>query len=274
MRYTKQCPICNTEYRTYRETQRTCSNKCKHVYQVGENNPNYGNKWSEEQRKNLSDHQKSVGDIISKRVKADWVNNDSRRESAAKIMSVTMRELYKTNPELWNCTHSEETKKLIGLKSKEKFNNKEFTDAYRKTMEDRGYWLTIDKKDKYIYYRESADWVSKMWDIVPTEYDITTIGVFNVVTNPIGLVRDHKLGRRLGFELKIFPELLRHPANCQIITNVENIKKAQQDSDSIITYFELFNAIDAYDKEWKEQEKCIELIQKFLKGDRWVPEGG
>ena len=28
-----------------------------------------------------------------------------------------------------------------------------------------------------------------------------------------------------------FPELLRHPANCQIITNVENIKKSHQDSD-------------------------------------------
>lgn len=42
-----------------------------------------------------------------------------RRENASKSMSETMSNLFKTNPEIWNKQHSEESKILIGKKSKE-----------------------------------------------------------------------------------------------------------------------------------------------------------
>ena len=42
-------------------------------------------------------------------------------------------------------------------------------------------------------------------------------GMFNIETNTKGVVRDHIYGRKSGFKEKVPPEILRHPANCEII---------------------------------------------------------
>ena len=47
-------------------------------------------------------------------------------------------------------------------------------------------------------------------------------------------VRDHIFGRKNGFVLGVFPEIIRHPANCQIITHSDNIKKSLKNGDSDI----------------------------------------
>lgn len=82
--------------------------------------------------------------------------------------------------------------------------------------------------------------------------------------------------RKSGFINGVFPELLRHPCNCQIITHFNNVSKAQTkvnnrytDNDSH-TLQELFSKILNYSGEWKEQQLCLHLIEKYNNGERWV----
>lgn len=95
------------------------------------------------------------------------------------------------------------------------------------------------------------------------------IGVFNVKTNRNGLVRDHKFSRRNGFLLQIFPEILRHPANCELITHSENISKREKNS---ITLDQLFDKIVTFTQLYDEQELCLNLIEKFKCGEKYLKE--
>jgi len=90
--------------------------------------------------------------------------------------------------------------------------------------------------------------------------------VFNGISNPHGIVRDHRFSRRSGFELKIFPEILRHPCNCEILKNADNISKGKNNS---ISLEELFKRIINYDKHWNEQSLCIYLISRYKEGYRY-----
>lgn len=159
MKHIKQCPVCHEKYTTYREKQRTCSKKCMGVYQTGKNNPNYGNKWTKEQRQHLSDYQKTNTEL-SKQVKQSWENNPERRKKAAEVMSKTMKNLFLKNPEKWNKPHSEKSKLKIGKASSEKFTD-EFKAKQRTTMESLGYWRTIEELDSYEIYFKEAEWVEK-----------------------------------------------------------------------------------------------------------------
>lgn len=260
MKYTKECIICGTEYHTYRENQQTCSKKCMGINQSGENNPNYGNKWSQEQREHLSNYKKSISEEISELVKTQWKNNEERKIKAANVMSKAMKNLFKKSPNLWCRPHTEESKKLIGIKSSEKFTD-EFKDRHRQTMVENGYWRAKEEKSAYEIYFKAADWTRKMWDIVDSDL-LKTHGVFNCKTNTRGCVRDHMYGRRAGFENNVPPVLLRHPANCNIITNIENIEKAKS-NDISKSLDQLLKDIINYDKEWHEQEKCINIILQY-----------
>ena len=96
-------------------------------------------------------------------------------------------------------------------------------------------------------------------------------GVFNCRNNSKGVVRDHAYSRKSGFENKVFPEILRHPCNCRIITHSDNTKKRKAryvDADSI-TLQSLFNEIIKYEGKWDEQQKCLSLINDYFSGKRW-----
>ena len=96
-------------------------------------------------------------------------------------------------------------------------------------------------------------------------------GVFNARTNSKGMVRDHQFSRKSGFQLGVFPELLRHPENCQIISHSENVRKRAKryiDGDSI-TLSELFKRITKYNGDWQRQELCLELVDRYKNGKRW-----
>ncbi len=70
-------------------------------------------------------------------------------------------------------------------------------------------------------------------------------GVFNTRDNKntTGCVRDHLLSRRYGFDNNIDPEIISHPANCEIVLNSENIRRART-NDNIITLEELLERIE------------------------------
>ena len=72
-----------------------------------------------------------------------------------------------------------------------------------------------------------------------------------------------------GFVLGVFPEIIRHPANCQIITHSDNIKKSLKNDDSDIQLVELFDRISNWGKVYFEQLLCVELIEQYNNGKRY-----
>ena len=62
-----------------------------------------------------------------------------------------------------------------------------------------------------------------------------------------GVSRDHMLSVRYGFDHNIDPKIIKHPANCKLLTQHEN---AMKHSDCSITLEELLERIAAWDKKY------------------------
>ena len=91
-------------------------------------------------------------------------------------------------------------------------------------------------------------------------------GSFHSWKNKEGVTRDHMFSRRHGFDNKIFPEIIRHPANCKIISHKHNASKGYRSS---ISLADLFEKIKDYTNDYKEQLLVLNLIEKYIKGHRW-----
>ena len=267
------CYICNKPYLRYKSLVNTktpvCSKICKSVLWrtkfLGENNGNFGNKWSKEQKQKQSALVKSkVTDEY--RYKSGNANRGKKftAERVARMHSHRTKESY-SHPK------SEEQKRQIGIKSKQKF-TQEYKQRHRKIQEEKGHWIPLSQKNDFIFYRECANWIKRMFDIVDDKFDkLKEHGVYSSYTNIKGVVRDHIYSRKSGFNNGVFPEILRHPCNCQLLTHSENIRKKKnryQDADEI-TLETLFENITNYKKEWIEQEKCIKLINDYKIGKRY-----
>lgn len=272
----KECPVCKKTFETYpARPSRTCSRRCMGIYQTGEKNPNYGTVWDEEQRKRLSDYRISIRDIVSEQVKSNWKNNEIRRLKASKTMSNTMSGNFGEKNPFFGKTHTDDIKSIISKKSKAKFTD-DFKKQFRVTMEIAGHWIPLENKtDREIYFVE-ADWIDRMFDIVPNGIEMLNLyGIFDAVKNNNGVVRDHIVGRRYGFIQLVYPEILRHPCNCQILLQRDNVSKGQKNSDRpdcVIELEDLFKKIENYSGEWKEQEYVVSLINKYRSGGRWSRE--
>lgn len=83
--------------------------------------------------------------------------------------------------------HTEETKKLIGKKSSEKF-TPEFKLKMRKILEERGYWIPEAQIPKYLKYYRACEW----------DEGVPNTGDFN-------RVRDHEYSRIDGFTNNVPP---------------------------------------------------------------------
>ena len=165
---------------------------------------------------------------------------------------------------------SEEGKKNIGRASAAKF-TPEYKARYRETMIERGWW--IENKTPYEKYFKEADWIERMFDRVEGEELILLkkYGVFSNATNHGGVVRDHGLSRKEGFDQGISPVLLRHPVNCRIILHRDNVSRRFTKKD-FLTKDQLFKLIEDYSGDWKEQEFCLKLISEYNLGKRFTEE--
>ena len=251
----KICPVCSTEYKTY---AKTCGRKCSGIYHSGNNNSNYGKKWTEEQKQKQSEIVKSKVDDVY-RQKAGSANRGVKF-SKERIQSMHGHR----ESSSYSRPHTDDVKKNIGEKSREKF-TEEYKQKHRQKCIDLGYCISDDDKNDYEIYIEHSDWIKPMWDIANKTL-LETIGIFNSKTNRTGLVRDHMLSRKFGFDNGIFPEIIRHPANCQIITHSENSSKREK---SCLTFIELCSKIELYDKVWEEHETVLQLINKWKNGERF-----
>jgi len=283
------CPNCKSVFNRYKSTIRKnqkyvyCSKKCKGEYEKsnkllhGENNPNYGKTWSTQQRKLASN--KMVGNNKGKSY--EDLYGKCRSDDLKNQRSVSMKEHRSKNPisgidnPFFGKTHDEKTKRIIGEKSKDKFTD-DYMTKYRTVMENAGHWIPLKDKSDYEIYFKQAEWCEKMFDRA-SDVEILLLreyGVFNNKTNTKGVVRDHIYSRKSGFENGVFPILLRHPANCGIITHSDNVKKKTSryiDKDGH-TIDELFLRIETYKNKWIEHDDCLMLIDDYINGKRWKRE--
>lgn len=269
---TFECIICKKLFKRYRSqiknNEPTCSNACRNIKfktsLIGENNPNFNNKWSVESKKNQSRLIKSKVDDAY-RAKSSKANKGKTfsKERIEKMHSHRTFDSYSRKK-------SHATKLKIGIKSKEKFTEK-YKEKLRQINESLGYWIPLNDIEDYKLYREIANWNHRMYDLMDAADKIKQHGIFNVKTNTKGLVRDHIYSRKSGFENKVFPEILRHPANCQLLLHADNVKKKKSrytDADHI-TLEQLFEKILNYNKNWTEQDICVNLITRYKNGERY-----
>ena len=247
-----------------------CCKKCYYQYLPlmisGENNPNFGNRWTDKQKEHLSKVVKTYMEENGE----EWRKENCGKSNRGKKRSQEFLDKWhsaRKDPNYICPDFSEEHKKAIGKSSSERMNDPDFLKKQRKTREEKGQWVSLeDRKDFQIYF-ELANWVERMWDIVDSN-ELLELGIFSSFSNTKGVVRDHIYGRMSGFNNGVFPEILRHPCNCQIITHSNNIKKRHR-NDTQIELEDLFLRIEKYSKDWKEQERVLELIELYRNNKRW-----
>ena len=257
---TKQCLVCSKEFKTYKETQKTCSRICMGINNCGANNPNFGNKWSDEQRNKQAE-------LVKSKVNIEYRLNSGSANRGKKFTAKRIKKMHAHRDSTsYSRPHTEETKKIISKKSKAKF-TEEYRVKVRKTLVENGTATPDSEKSDFAIYKSYAEWVHRMWDLVEDSSLLKTNGIFNSRTNINGCERDHKYSRMSGFTDGVFPEILRHPANCQLLTHSANASKREKSS---ITKEELFTAIKCYNKNWQEQEIVLNLINRYESGERFV----
>lgn len=236
---------------------------------IGENNPNFGKKWDDDRKARQSE-------IIKSKVDEEYRLNCAKGMSGVTVSDETKRMNRETRFKKYgkfrpDFIMSEETKIKIGKKSSEKFTD-EFKTKQYETMVERGIWIPRESKNPYHFYRSLANWNCNVLDYDVIGSDLFyKFGFFNIKTNTKGMVRDHRFSRLNGFKDLVFPEILRHPFNCEFIQHGDNARKHHSkkiDSDSI-TIDELFEGIKTYEKEYSEQSICLEKIKNYEKGLRY-----
>jgi hypothetical protein len=243
-----------------------CSRFCKGIYQSihfqGEHNPNFGKKWSNEQkiRQQL---------LVASKVDDEYRSKAGSANRGKKFDQDRICRMHDhRTKESYIRIHNNEVRSIIGQKSKEKF-TEDFKISLRKINEERGNWIPFENKSDWEIYKKESNWISSMFDQIDNIDQIQLLSelkVFHSLNNKSGVVRDHRYSRHDGFKNRVFPEILRHPANCEIMTHNLNVKKGIK---STLTLDELFNIIENYDKHWKEQSICLNKISDYKKGKQW-----
>jgi hypothetical protein len=252
-----------------------CNPKCHATFQkgknTGESNPNYGNKWTEEKKESFSNLIKSkVNDEYrlncSKGMKGKTVSEETKKQRKATII--------KKYGQWPKPNHTEETRELIGKKSKEKF-TQEYRNKMYETMVNRGYWIKKEDLDDYKHYYRLAEWDKTILSHSPLGMQLLNdTGMYNSFGNTKGVVRDHRYSRKSGFLNNVYPEILKHPCNCELILHVDNIRKHHSNkvNSNSLSLNELFDLIENYSGNYEYNTKCLELINLYKQGGRYSKE--
>jgi len=239
---------------------------------MGENNPNYGLLWTEEQ--------KVLASITKKKQYeqdpdlAHRCGKTNRGKTISRAIIEKQLETRSKNPNAYDHVRnfSREVKAKIGNESAERWTDPIYATNIqtkaRKTMEELGYWTPREKLTSFEIYRRNANWKESMINHL-TEDELKIfkeVGMFHPKNNKTGVVRDHRLSRLTGYKLNIPYQLLRHPCNLQLLTFRENSIKCNVDnllseSSKIDLVKELIHNITIFSKIWKEQQICIEIIR-------------
>lgn len=260
----KDCPVCGVKFEVYpsKISQNTCSRNCSRIFYSGENNPNFGKKWSQEKKETQSLIVKSTVDQRYRELAGSA--NRGKKFSSKQIAAMHENR----SKESYSHPHNDVSKTLIGKKSSEKW-TQEYKEKNRQTREELGHWVKDSDKSDWEIYEKQSNWIKPMWNLVndaESKMKLKEHGVFNPIKKKHGVVRDHQFSRKHGFMQGVFPEILRHPCNCQFLTVGENSSKREKSS---LTLDQLFSMIEQYNEIWEEQELILNLIAEYRKGNIW-----
>ena len=99
--------------------------------------------------------------------------------------------------------------------------------------------------EKELYYRQCQFSFGFRYPQIQGYNLIKQYGIFSPTSNIDGVSRDHIISIIYGWENKIPPEMISHPANCQIVRHIDNIRKSTRCS---ITVEELANRIKLWEQ--------------------------
>ena len=108
-------------------------------------------------------------------------------------------------------------------------------------------WVIYSEKNKepFLLYRQRCNFDFKFEDY-PNKFDLKLVeqngwySPSNKGNNLDGVSKDHMFSVRHGFDLGIDPEIIKHPANCNIMLHKQNQRKREKSS---ITIEELLERI-------------------------------
>ena len=273
MKITKKCLQCEVEFtkvvseKSFKEgLPRYCSLSCKSVYQSihrrGEKNSNFGKKWNIDEKEKQSL-------LIKSKVDDDYRQKAGAANRGKKFDDARIKSMHAhRSRESYIRSHNEDTRKRIGIKSKEKF-TAEFKQKMREHNETSGRWIPLELKSDWELYKNESNWIDQMFDHINDIKQLSLLNelkVFHYKNNRNGIVRDHLYYRYDGFVNSLFPEILRHPANCQLLPHNLNAKKGTK---SALTICELFDKINSYTEYWHEHQLCLKKIESYKNGNRW-----
>lgn len=215
----KKCEYCNEIiiYDKILDNQKFCSQTCSASFT---NRLRKGIKYtlSDEGRESL--------------VKSAWKNllSDESRKKSHESQNRKGKE--KVNIICINCDKLHTNKKYCSINCTKEFKRKDM--------------------DEYQKYRLDSNFKFNLADY-PNEFDFSLIEKYgwysptNKNNNLGGISRDHMLSVREGFEMKIDPIIISHPANCKLMIHNENISKNKK---STITNDELLERIKEFENKY------------------------
>ena len=112
----------------------------------------------------------------------------------------------------------------------------------------------IEHLDEYSKYKLKTRFKFNLSDY-PDEFEFSLIEKYgwykakNRGDNLNGVSRDHMLSVNEGFNMKIDPYLISHPANCKLMVHTDNVSKHKKSS---ITKEDLIERINSWDKKYSK----------------------
>jgi len=93
-------------------------------------------------------------------------------------------------------------------------------------------FIVRKNRTAFVNYRADCAFKFNLKDF-PDEFDFTLIETHgwykakNHGDNLNGVSRDHMISIRYGFDNKVDPKIISHPANCQLLRHTDNAKKQE-----------------------------------------------
>lgn len=79
-------------------------------------------------------------------------------------------------------------------------------------------------------YRNACQFTCSIGDNFPNAMLLKQHGWYHPILNPHGVSRDHKLSINDGFQLRVDPSIMKHPANCELMIHKDNQRKHKKSS--------------------------------------------
>lgn len=90
-----------------------------------------------------------------------------------------------------------------------------------------------DKLEKIIYKEQCHFNLANIIHLIEGYDLLEKFGMYHRITNKEGVVRDHMVSVDYGWQHKIDPSIISHPANCRFISHKENARKSRTCSISL-----------------------------------------